>query len=109
MADDHFRQIELHLPFDEFLRLPRHSAYKYEYFDGRAVLSPRPRCYHAVLDLAPLADVEPCDVRPLPPGEIVGLARLFRAAFHRTQPFASLDDDSALVAARECLEKTASG
>jgi hypothetical protein len=55
MADDHFRQIELHLPFKEFLRIPRNSAYKYEYFDGRAVLSPRPKCYHAVLDLKPLA------------------------------------------------------
>ena len=51
MADSHFRCIELHLPFDEFQRIPRNSAYKYEYFDGRAVLSPRPKCYRAVLDL----------------------------------------------------------
>jgi hypothetical protein len=109
MADDHFRRIELHLPFDEFHRLPRNSAYKYEYWDGRAVLSPRPKCYRAVLDLQPLTDVDPCDVRPFPPGEIVDQAELFRAAFHRTQPFASLDDDAALTAARECLEKTASG
>ena len=58
MADDHFRRIELHLPFDEFHRLPRNSAYKYEYFDGRAVLSPRPKCHRAVLDLQPLTDVD---------------------------------------------------
>jgi hypothetical protein len=109
MADDHFHMIELNLSWDEFHRLPRNSAYKYEYFDGRAVLSPRPKCYHAVLDLGPLPDVEPCDIRPLPPGEIVGLDRLFRFAFRRVQPFAALDDDTALVAARECLEKTASG
>ena len=109
MADDHFRLIELHLPFDEFHRLPRNSAYKYEYFDGRAYFSPRPKCYRAVLDLQPMTEVEPCDVRPLPPGEIVDLAKLFRAASHRTQPFAALDDAEALTAARECLEKTAGG
>jgi hypothetical protein len=109
MAETHFRRIELHLPFDEFLRLPRNSAYKYEYFDGRAVLSPRPKCHRAVLDLRPMTDVEPCDVRPLPAGEIVEQAELFRAAFNRTQPFASLEDNDALKAARKCLEKTASG
>jgi hypothetical protein len=109
MADNHFHRIELHLSFDEFHRLPRNSAYKYEYFDGRAVLSPRPKYHHAVLDLHPLVDVEPCDVRPLPAGEIVGLAELFRAAFHRTQPFAGLGDEEALAASRECLEKTATG
>jgi hypothetical protein len=56
-----------------------------------------------------MTDVEPCDVRPLPVEEIVALAPLFRAAFHRTQPFAALDDDEALAAARQCLEKTAGG
>ncbi len=104
MADDHFRRIELHLSFDEFHQLPRNSAYKYEYFDGRAVLSPRPKCHRAVLDLQPMTDVEPCDIRPLPADQIVDLADLFRAAFHRTQPFASLDEDAARKAARACLE-----
>ena len=41
MADDHFRRIELPLSIDEFHRLPRNSAYKYEYLGGRAVLTPR--------------------------------------------------------------------
>jgi hypothetical protein len=109
MADDHFHLIELPISFDAFHRLPRNSAYKYEYFDGKAVLSPRPKCHRAVLDLRPLIDVEPYTVRPLPAGEIVRLAKLFRAAFHRTQPYASLDNDEALTAARECLEKTATG
>jgi hypothetical protein len=109
MSDSHFRRIELHLPFEEFDRIPRNSAYKYEYWDGRAVLSPRPKCYRAVLDLQPITDVEPCDVRPLPPGEVLGLAGLFRAAFHRTQPFASLEEDDAEKAAHACLEKTAGG
>jgi hypothetical protein len=109
MADDHFRLIELHLSIDEFHLLPQNSAYKYEYFGGRAVLSPRPKCFRAILDLRPMTDLEPCDVRPLPVGEIVELAPLFRAAFHRTQPFAALDDGEALAAARQCLEKTAGG
>jgi hypothetical protein len=109
MADDHFRLIELHLSIDEFHRLPQNSAYKYEYFGSRAVLSPRPKCFRAVLDLQPMTDVERCDVRPVPPAEIMEMATLFRAAFHRTQPFAALDDPEALTAARQCLEKTAGG
>jgi hypothetical protein len=109
MADSHYRRIELHLPFDEFLRLPRNSAYKYEYYDGRAVLSPRPKCHRAVLDLHPLTDVEPYEVRALPPGEIMDFAELFCAAFRRTPPYAALDDEQALTVARECLEKTAGG
>src|SRR5262249_10109961 len=107
--DHHFPHLELHLPFAEFERLPQNSAYKYEYFGGRAVLSPPPKCPHAVLDLAPREPDPGLELRPLPPGEILSLAPLFRSAFHRVQPFASLDDAGALAVARDCLEKTASG
>lgn len=107
--DEHFRTIQLPISFADFERLPRNSAYKYEYYDERAVLTPRPRCYRAVLDLRPITDVEPVELRPLPPEEIPGLDELFRAAFARTQPLGSLNDDAALAAARACLEKTRSG
>src|SRR4051812_31742705 len=33
--DGHFRRVELAIPIDQFHRLPRNAAYKYEYFDGR--------------------------------------------------------------------------
>jgi hypothetical protein len=109
MADSHFHRIELRVSFKDFLRLPQNSAYKYEYFDGRAVLSPRPKCHRAVLDLRPVTDIEPYKIRLLPVDKIMGLDEVFRAAFRRTQPYAALDDAEALKAARECLEKTASG
>jgi GNAT superfamily N-acetyltransferase len=107
--DEHFRTIRLPLSFADFNRLPRHAAYKYEYLGGEAVLTPRPRCYRAVLDLRPIADTEPAELQPLPADEILALDELFCAAFGRTQPLASLDADTALAAARACLGKTRYG
>ncbi len=72
MIHDWFSAIELPLTWRQFWQLPRNPAYKYEYFDGRAWLSPRPKTYHAVLDLAtfarPIADAANDDelvIRPL--------------------------------------------
>lgn len=107
--DDHYRRVELPITIDQFHTLPRNSAYKYEYWDGRAVLSPRPKAQRAVLDLRPLPRAGEWDVRPLPPGEITGLDRLFYSAFARQQPFASLDEDTGRKAGRECLRRTAEG
>ncbi len=51
MIDDWFRSVELKLTFDEFDQLPRMAGYKHEYFDGRCVLTPRPRnCYAELAD-----------------------------------------------------------
>jgi hypothetical protein len=108
-VDEHFRSIRLPISFDDYLRLPQNSAYKYEYIEGCALLTPRPKCFRAALDLQPITDVEAVEVRPLPPAEVPGFAELFRGAFARTQPFASLDDDAALAAARACLARTQRG
>ena len=51
MIHDWFSAIELPLTKRQFRQLPQNPAYKYEYFDGRAWLSPRPKNYHAVLNL----------------------------------------------------------
>src|SRR5688572_13248154 len=51
MIDDWFRSVELPIAFSEFVRLPRHPAYKYEYFDGRALLTPRPHTRFAIVEL----------------------------------------------------------
>ena len=55
MIDDWFSAIELPLTWQQFWQLPQNPAYKYEYFDGHAWLSPRPKSYHAVLDLQTFA------------------------------------------------------
>jgi hypothetical protein len=112
MSERQFRLIELGISLDEFHRLPRNPAYKYEYFEGRAVLSPRPKYHNAVLDLSAFAadGAGPAvTVQPLRKREIPKLAPLFRAAFERVQPIASLDEREALQAARDSLKKTATG
>jgi hypothetical protein len=50
MIDNWFSTIELPLTFAQFLALPQNPAYKYEYFDGHAWLTPRPKSHHALLD-----------------------------------------------------------
>jgi hypothetical protein len=106
---EHFRRIELQITIEEFHHLPRNSAYKYEYFDDRAILTPRPKIYNAARDLSPPEYVDDIDVRPLPASEILGLTDLFTHAFAQTQPFQSLGREASAAACRSCLEKTASG
>ena len=43
MIDDWFSAIELPITWQQFWQLPQNPAYKYEYFDGHAWLSPMGR------------------------------------------------------------------
>src|SRR5271157_1650409 len=113
MIDEWFSAIELPLTWQQFWQLPQNPAYKYEYFDGRAWLSPRPKSHHAVLHLPtftrPIADMATDDklvIRTLQDADWKSLPKLFAAAFHRVQPFASLTDDYRLAAAEDCLGRT---
>lgn len=115
MCDEWMPRLELPIDFEQFQQLPRNAAYKYEYFNERAWLSPRPRYYHALLDLAAWAE-QPLEganrkaqIRPFRSADWEGLAPLFSAAFDRQQPFCGLDDDRALAAAHKALEHTRSG
>ncbi|MDB5350603.1 MAG: acetyltransferase, gnat family [Planctomycetota bacterium] len=115
MIDDWFDVIRLPISMKQFLGLPQNPAYKYEYLGTYALLSPRPKCYHAVLDLKPVDVPEPLDargpilVRPLRDGDWEHFPALFSAAFDRVQPFAALDEDRSLEASRHCLDKTRTG
>jgi GNAT superfamily N-acetyltransferase len=115
MCDEWMPHLELPITFTQFQQLPRNAAYKYEYFHERAWLNPRPRYYHALLDLEmwsarPLEGANrKAKLRPLQAADWQGLAPLFSAAFARQQPFCGLDKDSALAAARKSLEHTRSG
>ena len=99
MIDRYFRTIELPITIEQFHELPTNPAYKYEYFDKTAWLTPRPKGYLAALDLRPTGPAEPVEVhrepvsvRPLRDDDWGDLPRLFAHAFHRTAPFAGLDD-----------------
>jgi L-amino acid N-acyltransferase YncA len=110
-VDEHFRRVELPISIDEFYRLPRNAAYKYEYWDGRAVLTPRPKSFSCVRNLSPVTAEpwHPVAVRPLAAADVPGLASLFLGSFRQIQPFGSLDNDAAEAAAEACLAKTAAG
>jgi GNAT superfamily N-acetyltransferase len=104
--------VRLRMSLRQFHRLPRCPAYKYEYFGGRAVLTPRPKLYHALLDLrtfAPPPDGDRPPVRPVREDEWDDLAALFSAAFRDRPPLLGLDDAARRAAAREILEFTRTG
>jgi hypothetical protein len=110
-VDEHYRCIELPITVEQFHRLPRNAAYKYEYYDGRAVLTPRPKAFTCLRGLGPVDSILHPDIaiRPLPAAGIRGLTDLFFASVVRTQPFQSLDEYAARAAAEACIERTATG
>jgi GNAT superfamily N-acetyltransferase len=116
MIGDWFRTIELPMAFSDFERLPRNPTYKYEFFGGRAVLTPRPRYQRAVLELpasrAPTSAANRLSgvtIRRLAPGHWASLPELLSAAFEGVPPLVTLDTDRRLDVARECVEHTRMG
>src|SRR5438067_9060659 len=115
MCDDWFALIKLPLTIEQFHQLPRNAAYKYEYLKGEAWLTPRPKHYHALRELKPLPECTEVDaqekitLRRLESRDWDHLPSVFAGAFHRVQPFGSLDEDTCGEAARKCLEHTRTG
>ena len=115
MIDNWFEPIRLPISITQFHGLPQNPAYKYEYLGTYALLSPRPKCYNALLSLTPVAvpkEIEaggPVLIQPLRDEDWEQFPPLFSAAFDRVQPFAVLDEDRSLDASRHCLEKTRTG
>jgi len=110
--DEWMPVLKLPLSLQQFLRLPRNSAYKYEYLGGQAYLTPRPKMFHAVLDLAQVTPAAPpsgVTLRSLRDVDWKTLPRVFVAAFDARQPFGSLDEATQRRAARQCLKKTRAG
>jgi hypothetical protein len=107
--------LKLPITIEQFHQLPQNPAYKYEYFDNYAFLSPRPETFHAVLELRALAGAaldgsRPLTrLRPLADADWAWMPRAFAAAFRHLQPFGSLDEGPRLEVARGCLERTRSG
>jgi GNAT superfamily N-acetyltransferase len=101
--------LELDLTPEEFQQLPRHAAFRYEYRGGKAVLTPRPCHFHAILDLKPSETVADAGIEPINEQDFSDLIGLFATAFRGTQPFASLDDRTRQEAARRALDRTRMG
>jgi hypothetical protein len=117
MLDRWFHTIKLPMTLKQFHQLPQNPAYKYEYFDHYAWLSPRPNFYSARLELCPPRDKvtgetdadEPVVFREFEERDWPRLTRLFSVAFHQVQPFAGLSDRRRLEGARSCLKRTREG
>jgi len=109
MCDHWMPSLTLPLTWEQYQQLPRHAAYRYEYLEGKAYLTPRTRHYHALLPLAPIETTSLATLRPALENDFEELAPLFASCFHRIQPYGSLDDGMRLVAAREALERTRTG
>jgi Acetyltransferase (GNAT) family len=117
MLDQWFSVIKLPISWRQFHRLPRNPAYKYEYLQKSAWLSPRPKFYSARLALVddPAGPALATDLpdavafRRLEDRDWPRLSRIFAGSFERVQPFASLGDRRRLESARACLKHTREG
>ena len=104
--------VKIRMTLQEFHKLPRHPAYKYEYIGGQTWLTPRPRTYHALLELnPPEAPTEDAGVttRPIQEADWSDLTRLFSAAFRDRPPFLGLDDRKRRAAAQAILNHARAG
>src|SRR5712692_1471600 len=109
MCDQWMPTIKLPLTIEQFHQLPRNSAYRYEYLEKQACLTPRVRHYHGLLELCPLEVSDDVAVERMKVDHIADLVPLFAAAFRSTQPYGSLDADTRREAARQALERTRTG
>jgi GNAT superfamily N-acetyltransferase len=104
------RSVKLRMSIQEFRQLPRHPAYKYEYIEGEAWLTPRPKTYHALLELRPPPDDDGgVAARPVTDEDWADLGRLFAAAFRDRPPFLGLDHRKRRSAARAILDHARTG
>ena len=116
MCDEWMPFVKVPMSFEHFHQLPRHAAYKYEYLNGETWLTPRPRYYHALLDLRPLAasplpHADPRTVlRPLRSTDWEEtLPPVFCAAFRNQQPFSGVMKEQGREAALKSLTLTRDG
>jgi GNAT superfamily N-acetyltransferase len=112
MCEEWMPRVTLPLTAEQYEQLPRNPAYQYDYLDDTALLSPRPKHFHGVLDFAKWQAPNPdeispdIEIRPMVAEDRPVLPTVFADAFERVQPFGSLAKDLRLNAANLTLEKT---
>ncbi len=111
MCDDWMRGLQLALTAEQFRQLPRSAAFRYDYLKDTAYIAPRPRHYHALLELTPLTSdqVKGVGLRELRVNDWEVLRVLFAEAFWQVPPFAGLDDIERRQAAEQALTRTHTG
>ena len=113
MCDEWMSTIELPLTVEDFHKLPRHPAYKYEYLNRRVFLVPRAKFYHAMLDLTDkhANEGQPSNfkIRVIEDSDIPDLELVFAAAFAAYLPFSALESSRRTQAAQDALIKVRTG
>jgi GNAT superfamily N-acetyltransferase len=106
--------VRLAVTLEQFRQLPRNPAFRYEFLDGTAILSPRTHHFHAAINLrtlkpAPQELSRDISLRRLVDEDFPELERLFCEAFCVVQPYGSLDEATRLRAAHDALERARIG
>jgi GNAT superfamily N-acetyltransferase len=115
-----YRQLRLKVNFHTWDILPRNAAYKYEYFNNAAWLSPRPKSFDAVLrlqhwnspvtnDTSDVVQGESAVIRQWEPRDWEAAVNPFYRSFARQQPFSSYSRIRARRLATDCLTHTREG
>jgi len=122
MLNDFFQSLNFEFPWERFVTLPRHPAYRYQYRDGQASISGNPRYLQCLLPLtdAALSIPEPAgkavscfysefELRRLHESDWKDFPPLFAAAFQRPPPLLQLTDTQRLTASQALLDRTHTG
>ena len=114
MLEDWFQTLEFPMSLAKWRCLPRNAAYKYEYIEGQAQITPEPPGVDVVLELKSFAPTPPDDgekwtVRPLTAGDWELLPDVMAAAFARVAPFATFSDHELGPVAADCIAATRAG
>ena len=91
-----------HLPMtiDEFHLMARKPGWKYEYWDGKAHISPAHWTVTTSLDTEPRSYRSPCQIRPVESRYQPGMIDAFVAAFRDTIEYCDWEDERILDSAR---------
>ena len=92
-----------HLPMtiDEFRVMARKPGWKYEYWDGKAHISPAHWSVTTSLDTKPRSYRSPCWIRPVESRYQPGMIDAFMAAFRDTIEYCDCEDERILDSARK--------
>ncbi|MGN6369192.1 MAG: GNAT family N-acetyltransferase [Phycisphaerae bacterium] len=116
MRWDWMRMIEMPMGIEDWRRLPRNAAYKYEYIEGQAQISPEPVSFDVVLRFERFRPVVARDlrrsdvrVRRLEDRDWEALPGLMARAFVGVAPFATLSGEELEAVAKESIADTRNG
>lgn len=99
----------LRISFEELERLPHPPGWKYEYFGGRAHISPTHQSAMTTVAVAPRLVDAPCAIRAARPDDETSLLPAYLEAFAENQAFCDFSDQRYVDAARDDLHESFAG